>query len=170
MVELGLLAVGLLAVLFATKKAGTMKATAYFNGQPQEIEIKSIGSGLYLQADAANAFNQMSSDALSEGFGIIPSGHRSAFRTQEMQIELLRELGRYGDTSSNGEPGYAAAAGYSPHQKGAAVDLANVNPWGLNYLPEVRAWLLRNGPKYGWHNTGASFKTPEPWHFEWRKP
>lgn len=165
MIPLVILGVGIFLVI--ASKAGAMQisklATAYVNGMPQEIQISSIGNGLFLRSDAAHAWLLMREAAEKENIFIVVDGPNAAFRTSTQQAQVLAERGSYGSG------GYAAKIGFSPHQRGDAIDISHVNPWsGAQYMPEVRAWLLTNGPKFGWHNIGNQFKTPEPWHFEYR--
>lgn len=160
---MGALAVG--AVMLGSKKA-----LAYVRGKPVHISIAPLltravdGSTVYLREDAAKAWNLLSRAAANDGLAPKPSGKRAAFRTMEQQAELIGELGSYRDDPD----GLAARAGYSPHQSGYALDIDGVNPWAASYNAELRAWMLRHAPTYGWHNVGASFSKPEPWHWEYQ--
>lgn len=151
---LGALALG--AVLLGAKKA-----MAYANGKPiGEIELGSIGGGLYLRADVATKWNALVAAAKAAGIVIKPSGAAAAFRFQEDQERMLRERGAYGSG------GFAAKLGFSPHQAGYAVDVANMNPAVASFDPKARAWMDANASRFDFWNAGATFSTKEPWHWE----
>jgi LAS superfamily LD-carboxypeptidase LdcB len=57
-----------------------------------------------------------------------------------------------------------ARPGFSNHQNGVAVDI-QVNS---STSSPVYVWLKMNAKAYGFINTGASFKPPEFWHWEFR--
>lgn len=136
---------------------GIKKAMGYVGGQPVEIELASIGHGLYLERRAATAFAAMSGAAAAVGIYLTPSGPRAAFRSMEDQQALEEELGNI----SSG--GLAATPGYGPHQRGVAVDLNGFNPSAANYNPKQDSWMKANAQRWGFRQS-----TKEPWHWEFR--
>ena len=138
-------------------------AQGYVNGEPVTLIVASIGSGLYLRADAAAAFLAMRAACFTSiQKNVSPSGPNSAFRTPEQQAFLVNELGAYSET------GLAAAVGRSPHQAGIAIDLACLDPAKSNYDSQLANWLVTNCHAFGWNNRGDTFKKKEPWHYEFR--
>lgn len=124
-------------------------ALGYFNGVATQIQVSSIGGGCVLQKDAAASFLQMQSDASAgDGVDLHPKGPNSAFRTHDVQAEMIEE-----------RPAFAAALDHSPHQEGIAVDFDLTSP---NVLP----WLQQYGPNYGWNPLPGAGATKEPWHWE----
>jgi LAS superfamily LD-carboxypeptidase LdcB len=122
-----------------------------------------------LTKDAAQAFEQMRSDAAQQGLDIRAV---SGFRDVASQEQLWKE-----QVASQGSPEAAAKIsappGHSEHHTGLAVDVGtNANPnLDTNFAntPEY-AWLQENAGKYGFElsfpeggTQGAGF---EPWH--WR--
>jgi hypothetical protein len=110
--------------------------------------------GIPLRADAAVAFEQLN-EAYRARFGealCITGGYRS----YAAQVRLRSE-----------KPSLAARPGTSNHGWGLAVDLCDVAYAGN----ERWAWLLENGPRFGWDNPewarrGGSGPY-EPWHWEY---
>lgn len=146
-----LIAIGVLFVLLASKKA-----LAFVNGQPVTITLGPIGDGLYLRSDAAAAFVRMVNAARNDGVTISPSGPRAAFRSPDDQMSLINESGSYGSG------GLAASVGYSPHQAGIAIDLAE-----MTYDSPARLWMNAYAGQFAWVNKGMSYQTTkEPWHWE----
>jgi LAS superfamily LD-carboxypeptidase LdcB len=139
-------------------------AIAYVGGQPVEIQVKEIGRGATLRADAADAFNAMAEACAEEtGFTLECSGSRSGFRTPEEQQALRDELGAYGSG------GLAAAVGKSPHQTGTAVDIEGLDPAKPNYNTALRGWMDSRAADFGFINTGAAFVTTrELWHWQYK--
>lgn len=125
------------------------KALGYINGKPVEIDLKSIGGGLYLEASAADAYLKMRAAAAADGVQLVPSGPRSAFRSTADQAEL---------NVSRAE--FAAPVGYSNHQAGRAIDLeTNV---GSN---AAYRWLVSNAHRFRFYATVQR----EPWHWEHKR-
>lgn len=122
------------------------RVLGYVRGKPVELELKSIGGGLYLRADVASWYNAMKAAASAMGVTLQPSGPRSAFRTPEQQASLTIERAEY-----------AAQVNHSPHQGGIAIDLETTNS-------ATNAWLTANAGKFGFRRTVSN----EPWHFEYR--
>jgi LAS superfamily LD-carboxypeptidase LdcB len=142
------------------------KALAYVNGEPFEIELKEIGNGASMRADAADAFNDMAEACAEEtGLNLQCSGPRSGFRTLQEQIDLRSQVGAYGD----GSGGLAAKAGYSPHQSGLAVDISGLDPSNSNFNSALRGWMNERAGDFGFVNAGAAYvTTKEFWHWEYK--
>ncbi|WP_146820104.1 M15 family metallopeptidase [Actinotalea fermentans] len=114
----------------------------------------SLGNQQWLRTDAAQAMVRLN-DAFRAQFGENIAIDLS-YRSYEDQVRA-REL--YG--------GLAARPGTSNHGLGTAVDTWE---WAAyDFGSERYAWLVANGPAYGWHNPAASEPgNPEYWHFEYR--
>lgn len=151
------------AVLVAFLLTGAVVVgTGYKNGQAYEVRLKSIGNGQYLEERAADAWLAMVAAARAAGLDLHTSGNSAAFRSPEQQLSLLEKLGAYVSG------GYAAKVGFSPHQTGCAVDVANVSPGTANYDAALSAWLSANSTSFGWARVGLTFSTVEPWHLEFK--
>jgi D-alanyl-D-alanine carboxypeptidase len=109
--------------------------------------------GRYLRADAAYAFERLSS-AYAQVFGR-PICVASAYRSYDDQVRVHAE-----------RPGLAATPGSSNHGWGTAADLCG----GIqSFASTTHAWMLANAPLFGWfHPSWAepSGSLPEPWHWE----
>ncbi len=127
----------------------------YPNGQ---IPIEALcpvwgASGQHLRADAAYAFNQLST-AYARQFGA-PICVTDSYRSLAQQVAVKAA-----------KPHLAATPGTSNHGWGTAVDLCG----GVQSYDSVEhRWLFLNGPGFGWflpswaQRDGAK---PEPWHWE----
>lgn len=143
-----ILGAGLLALVFFLPR----RAIGYVDGKPVELELGSIGGGLYLRKDIAVFYNRMRDHARREGIALTPSGPRSAFRTTEQQQSLTVDRAEF-----------AAPVNKSPHQAGIAVDIDVLHDVTGNPKPEYY-WLRENGPMYGFYQTLQN----EPWHWQWK--
>lgn len=139
----------------ATPRGARVMATGFANGQPMPLELESIGGGHYLALQAAGAYLAMERAALNQGVKLRLT---ESFRTVDQQKSLLARLGRYS------EGGLASTAGYSPHQRGIAVDL-DVGAGGQRGATGSNAawrWLILNAHSY------AFGRDPnEAWHWQW---
>lgn len=150
-----------LLVFLLVGGAAVVIGTGYKAGKPFEVRLKSIGNGQFLEEHAADAWLAMVAAARAEGLDLQTSGSGAAFRSPEQQQDLLGTRGAYG------AGGYAAQVGFSPHQSGCAVDVANVSPGTSNFDSALSQWLSGNCGRFGWSRVGLSFKTVEPWHLEY---
>jgi LAS superfamily LD-carboxypeptidase LdcB len=139
---LWLLLVGTVGVILFMPKT----AWGYIAGQKVLLQLGEIKGGLFLERTAADAFNRMDADAKAAGVNLVPSGPRSAFRTEQMQAELIVERAEF-----------AAPLNRSPHQAGKAIDVETAGGTNAAYK-----WLVANARKYGFHKTVER----EPWHWE----
>ncbi len=122
------------------------------NGRIPQSALASIGAGLYLRPDAAQAFLLMSG-AHQRDLGY-PIGVTDAYRDYATQVELA---GR--------KPALAATPGTSNHGWGLAVDLVTGGWEG----PTMR-WLEANAHRFGWLHPAWARRDgskPEPWHWEY---
>jgi LysM repeat protein len=109
--------------------------------------IPSPYGDLYLTQEAADSWNSMRSDSLSNyGVDLYPGGPLSAYRTSEQQNELYRQY-------LNGTGAPANPPGTSTHELGIAVDVAE---------PVMRDVIDQIGGGYGWSGTIPS----EWWHVQ----
>lgn len=124
---------------------GTITGSAKSPNVLSSNETVVVEGSFRLRPDAAKAYLDMKRAAASDGISI---SLESAWRDSAKQAQLYKAY-------VEGRGNYAAAPGTSKHEKGIAIDLRN----GIS-------WAQRNGSRFGWINTGASFPQPEPWHFE----
>lgn len=104
---------------------------------------------VYLRSDAAAAWNELRSAALSSyGVDIYPAGPASAYRTYDQQAALY-------DDYLNGVGAPANPPGTSAHELGTSVDVAT---------PEMRSAVDSLGPAYGW---GKVHAPGEWWHVDY---
>lgn len=144
----------LAAVLLVIGLGAGTAAIAYSGGKPVKIELKSIGGGYQLRADAATDFIRMKGAAAAQGVLLYVN---SAFRSMGEQESLFAKF-------EAGTGALAAKPGYSNHQSGIAVDIdVDNSPAHPTYQ-----WLAANAARYGFINTGKSFSPPEYWHWEYR--
>lgn len=108
--------------------------------------IDSPWGDLYLEASAADSWNAMRQDSLTNyGQDIYPGGPASAYRTPEQQAELYELY-----LSGQGAP--ANPPGTSSHELGGSVDVAD---------PAMRSVIDQIGYAYGW---GKHEAPGEWWH------
>jgi len=132
--------------------------TGYLDGVPFQLSLSPLNGapGYYLEGDAASAFNAMYASAAADGVTLQVN---SAFRTMEKQRALVASEGAYL------QGGLAARPGFSPHQRGDAVDIESGG--GTN---EAYQWLEANRSRFGFVNPrpllpGLRY---EAWHNEFR--
>ena len=123
----------------------------------------------YLKKEARISFETMAKEAKKEGYDIIAvSTYRSYNYQDKLYNNYVKSKGiYYADISS-------ARAGFSEHQTGLAVDVADKS---LDYdnFEETKEfiWMINNSYKYGFilrypkakfHITGFKY---EPWHYRY---
>lgn len=121
---------------------------------------------LQLRSEAYEWFKKMVDDAKKEDIKFYAeSGHRS-FKFQKTLYNNY--VNNYGQTKANM---YAAKPGFSEHELGTAIDLANI--YTIEEDDEEYKWIRKNGYKYGyifrytekWQDlTGFA---PESWHIRY---
>ncbi|QPZ39691.1 M15 family metallopeptidase [Paramicrobacterium chengjingii] len=123
-----------------------------------ETPTVSIGGGHRLRADAARQWKLMDSAfRKARGHNIpITSSTRTMARQDYLYQGWINRL-----------PGFnlALPSGKSTHNFGTAID-AGGNA-GIEGTADHN-WLVKNGPKYGWHWTGRDFSHREAWHFDYQ--
>jgi len=129
---------------------GGQRADAYVNGRRTTIQTASVGNGKVMRSDAAAAFNRMKRDAAAQGITLTAN---SAFRTNAEQTRLRRAW-------ENGTGNPADRPGYSNHQGGISVDVANAR----TYSSENYRWLRNHAREYGFVNNAKT----EPWHWSFK--
>lgn len=120
------------------------------SGMLNDSELKSIGKGHRLRADAADAWLALMEKARSEGVQIRIT---DSYRSYEAQVDVYRR-----------KPNLAAKPGTSNHGWGLALDL-DVG----GFSGRVYKWLAKNGPDFGWVNPDWAHDgkgKEEPWHWE----
>jgi hypothetical protein len=127
----------------------------YSNGQIPLAALCPVwgAAGEYLRADAAYAFDRLSSAyALQYGRPLCVT---DAYRTYAEQVAVYAS-----------RPGLAAVPGTSNHGWGTAVDLCG----GVeSFTGAAHLWLLSHAGLYGWFHPAwaePGGSTPEPWHWE----
>lgn len=109
--------------------------------------IPSPSGELHLEAAAADSWNAMREDSLSNyGVDLYPTGSAAAYRTTEQQQQLY-------DLYLSGQGAPANPPGTSSHETGTAVDVAE---------PVMRDVIDQIGSAYGWVATIPS----EWWHVQ----
>ena len=109
---------------------------------------------------------EMLDDAKNDGHAIRVI---SAFRSFDEQIEVK---GQHTLVYGSGANAFSADQGYSEHQLGTAIDIADTVTGGTYTsfaTTEAYAWLQKNAHKYGFilsYPEGNQFFIFEPWH--WR--
>jgi len=126
------------------------------------------GSNQRLRQEAAGKFEEMASDALSNGLKIYAG---STYRSYDYQLGLYNRYVAQ-DGFDEAET-FSARAGYSEHQLGLAVDILNGRWQYLSEGDNEYEWLINNSYKYGFilryprnkeYVTGYVF---EDWHFRY---
>jgi len=121
--------------------AETMIATGYVLGVPRTITLESIGNGHWLVPEAAAAYHAMASAAEADGVTLHVT---SSFRTATQQAILYTEQG---DFENQGGVG-AKKVGWSPHQRGVAVDINVAHGTNAAY-----AWLTAHAYEFNFVQT-----------------
>ncbi|MEZ0229526.1 MAG: peptidoglycan-binding protein [Planctomycetota bacterium] len=125
-------------------------AHAYQNGALPQSELSQIyypGASVYLQKDAAAAWNAMREYCRARGVDLYPKGPNSAYRTLAQQ-KLMKKL--YGSN--------AATPGTSNHGLGIAVDLAT---------QQMRSAIDKWGAQFGWSKKWSDASW-EWWHIKYK--
>lgn len=116
---------------------------------------------------AANAFEEMASDALKEGLYILANSTYRSYKDQEEIFATYKDL--YGE---NYALKYAAKAGFSEHQTGLVIDIAAKNN-NIFANSKESTWVYENAYKYGFIQrypkgkeeiTGYKY---ESWHYRY---
>lgn len=180
--------------VFALKKTGAAAKAASFAAGALETAMayvagRAVGAiqltsvdGKKVELQTAKQFLAMRAAAARDGVALQLS---SGFRTMpEQRVLYARYLGKKRDegtfqrllaSSPSSEhaalrAGYkaadgnlAAVPGTSNHQNGVAIDIVVRE----SFTSPEYLWLEKNAARYGFVNTGKSFKgQPEPWHWE----
>ncbi|ADG73495.1 peptidase M15B and M15C DD-carboxypeptidase VanY/endolysin [Cellulomonas flavigena DSM 20109] len=117
----------------------------------------SRGTPFYLRSDAAAALERLNAAFRAA------LGHDLAldltYRDLETQVAMREALGTV-----------AAVPGTSSHGTGLALDVPEL-PCEYGWDSAARAWLVANGPAYGWVSPSwarQNGSNPEYWHYEYR--
>jgi len=127
----------------------------YPNGEiPLEALCPLWGApGHYLRADAAYAFDQLSTE-YAKTFGR-PICVTDSYRSYAEQVQVKAE-----------KPSLAATPGTSNHGWGTALDLCG----GIqDFDRDQHHWFALNAPAFGWFHPSWAARDgskPEPWHWE----
>ncbi len=123
-------------------------------------------SRMKLRKEAYEQFVKMCDDARKDGVNFYAE---SAYRSYSYQKSIYNNY-VYNNGQAKADK-YAAKPGFSEHELGLAIDLANV--WTITTKGKEYAWISKNGYKYGyifrykeeWENvTGYS---AESWHIRY---
>jgi LAS superfamily LD-carboxypeptidase LdcB len=120
----------------------------------------------YFHGDAVEYLTDLLDAAKKAGYDIKII---SAFRSFEEQAELK---GQYTQVYGSGSNAFSADQGYSEHQLGTTVDIADTATGGAyTSFADTKAfsWLQNNAHRYGFilsYPKGNQFYVFEPWH--WR--
>ncbi len=137
-------------------------------------DLKKIDSSFsngekYMVSYAADAFEKMASDALSQGYNILAM---STYRSYDYQNSLYNNyVSKDGQSEADT---YSARAGYSEHQTGLAADVYNKEKSYTDFEDTREfGWMQENAHKYGFilrypkdkvDETGYMY---EPWHYRY---
>lgn len=117
----------------------------------------SRGTPFYLRHDAAAALERLNAAFRAA------LGHDLAldltYRDYDTQVAMRAALGSV-----------AATPGTSSHGTGLAIDVPEL-PCAYGWDSAARAWLVENGPSYGWVSPSwarQNGSNPEYWHYEYR--
>ncbi|MCC2336301.1 M15 family metallopeptidase [Cellulomonas wangsupingiae] len=117
----------------------------------------SRGTPFYLRSDAAAALERLNAAFRAA------LGHDLAldltYRDYDTQVAMRAALGSV-----------AAVPGTSSHGTGLALDVPEL-PCDYGWDSAARAWLVANGPAYGWVSPAwarQNGSNPEYWHYEYR--
>lgn len=147
----------LLAILLGGAPAMELTATGYERGEAVPVQLRRIpgtsldGRPLYLDSDAAEAFDDLTEYALRCGIQLRVT---YAFRDMEQQKRLHRKM-----------PRLAAEPGHSNHQLGLSVDIDGTRVGRSTKRTRLYRWLKREAPRFGYVNDEAS----EPWHWTFQR-
>jgi len=134
-----------------------------------QIKDKYVMSGKkdqYFHGDALRFLENMLDDAKRAGHDIRVI---SAYRSFDEQNELK---GQFTQVYGSGANTFSADQGYSEHQLGTAVDIADTKTGATSQSfanTDAYKWLLDNAHRYGFilsYPEGNNFYIFEPWH--WR--
>ncbi len=104
-----------------------------------------------LRKEAYEKFVEMCDDAREDDINFYAE---SAYRSYKFQNQIYKNyVYEYGQEKANK---YAAKPGFSEHELGLAIDLANI--WTITTKGEEYAWLSKNAYKYGY-----IFRYKEEW-------
>ena len=139
---------------------------------PSDLETISskyqwLGRSNKLRHDARVAFEEMCAAAAEDGIHIYAgSGYRS-FTTQKYLYDTYVKKDGFKEAET-----YSARAGYSEHQTGLAMDIANKNGF-ISLGDKEYDWLVNNSYKYGFilrYPKGSETITGymyEEWHYRY---
>lgn len=141
------------SLLFTGETPREEIVTGYTRGESHELILLPIVNGGRLESCAARAFLFMHAAAAKDGIELKVN---SSYRDYREQKKQRREKGRL-----------AAKPGYSKHQSGLAVDIANTRRKiaGKYHKTIVYWWLKRNASRFGFYQTVKS----ESWHWEYKE-
>jgi LAS superfamily LD-carboxypeptidase LdcB len=158
-------------------------AHGLLKGEPvkKPITLKPVVSysAQYLEAEAADHFNELCKAAAEEGVKVVCT---SGYREQEAQVKIYNERWvkpyptkpNENSLSTIGKDrGTAAYPGTSNHQAGIAADIdvgphINENRYlGAMMQHPAYIWMFQNAEKYGFDNKEGR-RINEPWHWVYK--
>lgn len=151
-----------------TSKFGNIIHIKY--DEAPQSQLTSVGSGIKVRRNTAQAFNKMVLAAQNDGVTIVPL---SGFRSVSTQNELFYGVARQRGQTPAQRATVSAPPGFSEHHTGYAIDVGDGNNSSSNLstsFEDTRAsqWLRKN-----MSNFGFEFSFPknniqninyEPWH------
>ena len=132
----------------------TRTAQAYRGGARIGLIWLETVDGVQVERATARAYRAMQAAAAADGIELKLS---SGFRSMAEQTRLYAEH----QAGTLATP--VARPGYSNHQSGVALD---IHVGGNSVMSPEYLWLQEHAAGFGFLNTGASFSTPEWWHWE----
>ncbi len=137
-----------------------MKAYGYVKGAQQVIDLWPIGAGMWLEINAAQAYERMVDAAAKEGITFhVNSAFRDAQKQDMLYRKYVKEMAEWERNKRLGpRPVGAFPASRSKHTAGEALD---INGTGTD-APALE-WLHRHANEYGFYFPYDA----EPWHAEY---
>lgn len=121
-----------------------------------------------LRAQAASSFEALAADALKDGIKIYAASSYRSYSYQKNLYNYYVSIDGIEEADT-----YSARPGFSEHQTGLAVDIANINKILIEENDKEFTWLKNNAHKYGFilryqksteKITGYIY---EPWHYRY---
>lgn len=121
-----------------------------------------------LRAQAASSFEALAADALKDGIKIYAASSYRSYSYQKNLYNYYVSIDGIEEADT-----YSARPGFSEHQTGLAVDIANINKTLIEENDKEFTWLKNNAHKYGFilrYQKNAEKITGyiyEPWHYRY---
>lgn len=140
-----------------------------------KVNLTELSNGQRVDSRCYPSLQQMFDDMRTEGvYPVAASGYRTSKKQKQLMDEKISELIAQGYSHKKAKKEakkWVAAAGYSEHETGLAID---INGDGVNSSgEEVYDWLYVNAWRYGFilrypkNKTHLTYIEYEPWHYRY---